>query len=83
MRLGLKLFGMTTTPLCMLNLRATWAEVLLYFLATDTSSSSFNNGGHFRFTLFKRQVFSMTLKKSLFLNEHCLYKCKVYYYISE
>lgn len=53
MRTGLKLLGMTTTPLCMLNLRATWAVVLLYFLAMDASSSSSNNGGHFRFTLEK------------------------------
>lgn len=52
MRTWLKLFGMTTTPLCTLNLRATWAEVLLYFLATETRSSSSNSGGHFRFTLF-------------------------------
>lgn len=54
---GLKLFGMTTTPLCTLNLKATWAVVLLYFLASDTSSSSSNNGGHFRFTLWKWLIF--------------------------
>lgn len=53
MRIELKLFGMTTTPLCTLNLKATWAVVLLYFLATDTSSSSSKSGGHFRFTLWK------------------------------
>lgn len=53
MRTGLKLFGMTATPLCRLNLKATWAVVLLYFLATDTRSSSSNNGGHLRFTLWK------------------------------
>lgn len=57
MRIELKLFGMTTTPLCTLNLKATWAVVLLYFLATDTSSSSSKSGEHFRFTLWKWSVF--------------------------
>ena len=53
-RAGLKLFGMTTTPLCTLNLRDTCAVVFLYFLAMDVSSSSSNNGGHLRLTLFER-----------------------------
>ncbi len=56
MRTELKLFGMTTTPLCTLNLKVTWAVVLLYFLAIDTRSWSSNNGGHFRFTLLKGLV---------------------------
>lgn len=58
-RTGLKLFGMTTTPLCTLNLRATWAEVFLYFLASDTSSSSSSSGGHVRFTLLKCDIYHL------------------------
>lgn len=48
---GLKLFGITTTPLWTLNRRATWALLLLYFFPMDTSSSSSSRGGHFTFTL--------------------------------
>lgn len=52
---GLKLLGMTTTPLCTLKRSATWALLLLYFLPIDTRSSSSSRGGHFRFTLKHRQ----------------------------
>lgn len=65
MRTGLKLFGMTTTPLCTLNLKATWAVVLLYFLAVDTSSSSSSNGGHFKFTLSTWLVFYYDTENNL------------------
>lgn len=48
---GLKLLGITTTPLWTLKRRATWALLLLYFFPIDTSSSSSSRGGHFTFTL--------------------------------
>lgn len=48
---GLKLLGITTTPLWTLKRRATWALLLLYFLPIDTSSSSSSSGGLFTFTL--------------------------------
>lgn len=63
MRAGLKLFGMTTTPLCTLNRRHTWAVVLLYFLAIDTSRSSSSIGGHFRFTLYWNSDILISIKR--------------------
>lgn len=51
---GLKLLGITTTPLWALKRRATWALLLLYFLPIDTRSSSSSRGGHFTFTLNRR-----------------------------
>lgn len=52
---GLKLLGMTMTPLWILKRRATWALLLLYFFPMDTRSSSSSMGGHFKFTLNQSQ----------------------------
>lgn len=52
---GLKLLGITTTPLWTLKRRATWALLLLYFFPMETSSSSSSRGGHFTFTLNQGQ----------------------------
>lgn len=52
---GLKLLGITTTPLWALKRKATWALLLLYFFPMDTSSSSSSKGGHFKFTLKQKQ----------------------------
>lgn len=74
MRRWLKLFGMTTTPLWTLKRSATWALLLLCFLAMATRSSSSNNGGHVTFTLLK-WMWLYVMEAIAFLYSHYTHYC--------